>query len=419
MENNSESFIIASRNKGIVSTTFSLVASSIGGSATIGVVALSWEIGFPSIWYLLSGAIGLLIMGLTIASKVRETNAKTLAEFVGHYIDRRTKILVSIIIVVAWISILAAQFSAVSNILSSFFNVDLTTLKFIVSLIIIFYTMIGGQSMVIESDKWQLIVIVIALIAVLFSITSNNPISLADIKFELLNDKFKFPRLSYYLLILGGSYVVCPMLFGRLLSTKSAKVAKVSVLLAVPFIILISLLVVLIGIYSKAVLDSSVNPEEVLTSSLMLYLNPIVSKLLLIGLLAAIVSSADSCLITASTIFGNDILNSSKIKTYRVTTLLIGLLAYFLSSYGGSILSYLFAANDIYVSGIVFPVFLLLIFKDRYQIKNQLFFLSILSGGVFGLVSALSDGNMFSYIGILSSIILASFSIGKAKREII
>ncbi|MCG8532343.1 MAG: hypothetical protein MI749_17010, partial [Desulfovibrionales bacterium] len=54
-----DSFSVGDRSISAPGVSFSLAASCIGGSATIGVVSLAWSRGFPAIWYLGSGAAGL------------------------------------------------------------------------------------------------------------------------------------------------------------------------------------------------------------------------------------------------------------------------------------------------------------------------------------------------------------------------
>ena len=55
-------FVVSSRNAPWYLVGGSIIASCIGGSATIGTVGLSYEIGFAAIWWLLSAVCGFILL---------------------------------------------------------------------------------------------------------------------------------------------------------------------------------------------------------------------------------------------------------------------------------------------------------------------------------------------------------------------
>ncbi|MBD5641641.1 MAG: hypothetical protein HDQ91_04405, partial [Desulfovibrio sp.] len=72
---------------------FSILASCIGGSATIGMTGLAWECGTPAFWWLGSGALGLAFLALFLAKKIRATNALTLPGVIACYLGPQCKAL--------------------------------------------------------------------------------------------------------------------------------------------------------------------------------------------------------------------------------------------------------------------------------------------------------------------------------------
>ena len=111
----SSAFFVNDRSSGTWHTGFSLAASCIGGSATIGMAGLAWQVGTPAFWWLGSGACGLCLLMLFIARKVRSSEAYTMPEIVSAWLGSRAAALVSFIIMPAWLAILAAQFTAMSG----------------------------------------------------------------------------------------------------------------------------------------------------------------------------------------------------------------------------------------------------------------------------------------------------------------
>lgn len=406
-----DSFTVADRSKSTFSVMISLVASCVGGSATIGVVSLAWNKGFPAIWFLASGAIGLLILTIFLSKKIRSTGLRTLPEIVEYNVDSRARFIAAIIISVAWIAILAAQFRSCAEIIISLSSVSYPVALGIGAFCIIVYTAIGGQSSVIKSDVLQFILIFVALIFVLFFLKNTYPSSGSTIEYDLLNNEFTFSTWSYYMLIIGGSYVVCPMLFSRLLSAKTERVAYKSALIAVPVLLVTAFVIVYIGLLLRDIVPKDSVSTEVLTNVIGAYLPNWLSAFLSIALLSAIVSSADSCLITSATVIGNDIVKTPSVFICRLITCIVGIISFLLALRGNGILSLLFAANDIFVAGIVPPVFVAMLVKKTYRVEKNVIIAAMVVGGLFGLGAALSSIKILSMFGVLFSTLLSILSI--------
>lgn len=406
-----EDFAVAGRSLKSSDISISIAASCIGGSATIGLVSLSWDVGFPAVWYLFSGGAGLVVLSFFLAKRVRETGAKTLPEMIDTFINPKAGIIASIIILTAWTAILAAQFSAAGRIISSISGMDFKSSLIFGAIVISFYTAMGGQLFVIKSDKWQFAFIFLILLFILFYILNLNPSGLNDIDFSLFNEKFTFSRWSYFMLVIGGSYIVCPMLFSRLLSVKDGENAFHGSLQSVPLLILSAIIIVLIGLLSKGLLSPDIPGDEVLTRGIFSIVPGWAGVFLMLSLLTAVVSSADSCLITASTIACNDVLKISSIKISRLLTLFFGFLGFLLSLFGKDILSYLFAANDVYVSGVVAPVFVSMVFHKKFKPEFFLIMTAMAGGGILGLLAAVTGVKTFSFAGIGFSLFFSLISL--------
>lgn len=401
-----DAYTVADRSGSWFSVAVSVTASCVGGSATIGMVSLAWEKGFPAIWYLGSGAAGLVLLTLFLAKKVRETGVRTLPEMIRTFIGPGARPVAGVIIVIAWTSILAAQFSAASSICAALTGLDRFQALVWGGGLIIVYTVLGGQRSVIKSDIWQFGLVVLALAGVLGWIMLRHPDAVTGIRPELFNRDFTISTWNYYMLVIGGSYVVCPMLFGRLLSAKDKVHAHRGTLAAVFGLLATGLVIVLIGLAGRAILPADTAPDAVLTSAMAGLLPPWLGTLLLLALFSAIISSADSCLITAATVFCNDIARQKSVRGYRIMTVILGLAGLYLGSRGSSILSLLFAANDVYVSGIVAPVFLAMVFHGRRRVYQPAVLAGMIAGGLLGLAAAQTGIKTLSFAGMAVSAVL-------------
>ncbi len=70
-------FVIAGGRQGSGLVTLSLLASMIGGSATLGLADLTLKLGFPAFWWLGVGSAGLLLQASLLSARVRNMGACT------------------------------------------------------------------------------------------------------------------------------------------------------------------------------------------------------------------------------------------------------------------------------------------------------------------------------------------------------
>ena len=113
-----DAFFVNSRASGPWQVGISIIASCVGGSATLGMAGLAWQAGTPAFWWLGGGACGLFVLTLFLAKKVRESGAHTMPEMVDAFLGREStaslprpilspRRLVAAVIVPAWLAILA------------------------------------------------------------------------------------------------------------------------------------------------------------------------------------------------------------------------------------------------------------------------------------------------------------------------
>lgn len=407
-----EGFLVANRRTGSLKVGFSIMASCIGASATIGLVANVYKYGFPAIWWLLAGAIGLSILALVFAKKIRGTGVLTLPELCEFYISRETRKISALLITLSWFAILAAQFIATGKILNAF---GIGQGVFVGAAVIVIYTFLGGQKSVIKSDFYQFIVLLFALIAVLIWMLIQPENLFSGVKIELVNEKFDYSLIAYYLLIQGLVYVVDPDIFARIFSARDENAAKKGTIIGVIGIVFTALLIVLVGFGAIAL--NGGKEGEFLTATLFNALPPLLGVILLLGLLSAIISSADTCLMTASSVFCYDVLNIKNIKIHRIFVIIVGLIAYLLTLYGNDlgILDYLFAANDIFAAGVVVTLFFAIIFNGKADKKLML--LSMVAGGTCGLIAAVRGDKFYSFLGVFVAAVISLLAVYRATRH--
>jgi SSS family solute:Na+ symporter len=408
-----DSFYVNNRESGAWSVGFSIFVSCVGASATIGVIGMAFAVGTPAFWWLGAGAAGLVLLSLALARKVRASGAYTLPHMVEAFLGPSVRPVISAVIVVAWLAILAAQFSALGRVL-----VSLTGFSplpcLLIGLVLVCGHTLGGQSAIMRTDRIQALFILSALVVMLIWLTRHNPAWTGAVRLEAVNAAFPPEKLLYFLVIVGANYVVCPMLFGRILSARDERSARLGGLIGAAGIALCAALIVAVGLACKGLIPAQTPQDEVLTSVLGTVMPYWMHLVVSFALISAIVSSADSCLVTAATVLSFDLLgtvsrpaiSSRSVRREQVCVMLLGLVGAAVSLWGKSILGFLLMAYDVFACGVVMPVGIGLLLHGNRSIDPRFARVAVALGGLFGLTAALTGNPLWSYAGLVVSGVL-------------
>ncbi|MDO8568531.1 MAG: hypothetical protein Q7R57_07440 [Dehalococcoidales bacterium] len=154
-----DDFFVAGRKCSTLVVTGSLLSTIIGASATVGMAGLGFSRGLTGAWWLLVGSVGLIFLGLFFAKKVRSLALYTLPELIEKQYGRRVSLASSVLIVVSWIGIVAAQIAAAGTILGILGMGNPVLWMVVFTAVFVTYTAIGGQHAVIDTDTVQTVLI--------------------------------------------------------------------------------------------------------------------------------------------------------------------------------------------------------------------------------------------------------------------
>lgn len=144
-------YLVAGNRGNIWQISGSLLATILGSSAILGSCDLAFTQGWAAAWFLLSGAIGLLML-LFVAPLVKRYGKYTLPQLIGDQYGKEAKIIASLVIPLAWIGVIGAQIIGGAKVMNSFFGLSYEASVWGIGLLFIFYTAIGGQISVIKTD---------------------------------------------------------------------------------------------------------------------------------------------------------------------------------------------------------------------------------------------------------------------------
>ncbi len=392
-------FYVNSRRSSALGVGMSIVVSCVGASATLGMIGMAFDVGVPAVWWLGAGSLGLVLLSLLLAGKVRESNARTMPELVETFLGKQARPLISVLIVLAWSAILAAQFTALLKVLQSMSGLPTAACLGIGYLFVVLHTM-GGQAAIMKADRFQTLILFVSVAVLLMALWGENPGWAGLVELEATNKAFPPERLLWYVLVVGANYLVCPMLFGRLLSARDGRSARLGGLLGAAGIAVCAVVIVCIGLSLRGIVPPGTAPDAALTTALAKYVPAWLNIVVSIALISAIVSSADSCLVTAATVLSHDLLQRPDLRTAKICVAALGLAGLLLSLWGKGILDYLLMAYDVYACGVVAPVFVGLLLVRKRRVDARFACLAVAAGGILGGLSALTGKNFYSYIGM-------------------
>lgn len=395
-----EAFFVAGRRGTTSTIAGSLLATVVGGSATIGVAGLAYEQGMTAAWWSLVGAIGLVVLGLVLVSRVRGFSVYTLPGLAGGLYGPRVRVVTAVLVVVAWMGVVSGQIVAASRVLFAVGIGSPAAWMVMFTVVLVVYAVAGGQRAILRTDVLQAVVIVIGLAAAgaFVHASVDGPGGLAmslppgSLDFPV-NNAFGWSDLGSMLVLVGAVYVVGPDIYTRLLSAKDTASARTATLSAAVLVVPVAVIVTVLGLAAR-VLAPGIDPEQALPWLVAHALPPYAAALLLAGLVAALMSSADSTLLGQSVILADDILSrafplgeKSVVVLARACVVVLGLLALLLALSLQGVIASLMFAYSIFTSGVVGPVFLGLLVK-RLRLDGSAALVGMCVGGMCGLAGA-------------------------------
>jgi SSS family solute:Na+ symporter len=330
---------------------------------------------------------------------------------------------VQVFLLVIWIAIQAIAIASLASVLT---GIDYKITLFLTAAVTILYTSMGGLKIDILTDfvQFWIILITFLIMAVIgFNYVGGFSNLLANLPTGHL-DPFAFGGVAWFLgavLLSGWMYLGNTSHWQRIFSAKNQETAKKSFLLSIPFVLILSLIVVFLGLVASIKL-SGINPDFAFFYLMTDMLPPVLVGVGFASILAVIMSSVDSLVIGGSTILyktffkKHQFTNKKEIFFARLITCLFG--------FGGFLLA--FAVPKIitlslivsYLALIFVPPVLAGMYSKRISADASFYSILIPTILLF-LLYPILDSNTFlvsSPLGIL--LILFYDRMFKKKREL-
>ena len=412
--------------------------------ALLGLPGAAYATGLMEVWVAIGCVLGIVVAWVLLASRLRQEAEIYEVDTFTDYIAKRhgevgkwIRIVGSLTIVFFFFFYVGAQFIGGGKTLNNLFQIDINLAMLIIVVLVVPYTVYGGFRSVTYTDVIQAIIMIVTLIiapiagimylsempeGTIFAHSIGEALTKAGDSYatmtggavlkedstlyttlvNLFPNSFNIVKglgtgiiiagaFSWFFGYLGGQ----PQLSMRFMAIKDANNAKIARNIGVVWTIIAYTGALMVGWIGLAIFgpDGLSDQETVMPEVLTTIFNPVVSGVLITGVLAAIISTANSLLILSATELSENLIKSSTDKSSdkksltksRIVTAVLSLVALILAYLSPSDLVYTIVGYVWAGIGSTFSVVILLtLFWKRFHGIPAL--LTITVGLIFTIV---------------------------------
>jgi sodium/proline symporter len=359
-----DDFLIAGRKLGTWPVAISAEASDMSGWLVMALPGRGFVYGIGAIWVAIGTAFGTLLNWSVIAKRLRRFTERLKSLTIPDYLEDRFKDdshiirgISTTIIMIFMVAYVSVQLVASGKILSETFGWDYNSALLLGFAIVTFYTLMGGFFAVAWTDVFQgLLIVGILIILPIIGILKVGGIAevltkAGEVNVNTLSPGFGYEGLLFLLFAFASmswifGYPGQPHILTRYMAIKDEKKIWNSTLIGMTWVIISLWGAVLIGIIGLAMFGGISDPEKVMPMLAMSLLPEWAAGVVIAAITAAIMSTADSQLLVASSSVVEDVYHKlinpyadqKKLVLYsRITVLLLSIFAFILALQGGVI----------------------------------------------------------------------------------
>jgi SSS family solute:Na+ symporter len=381
----SESFLAADRNMGLVQTTASTAATDLGGGFSIAMGGLGFTLGISGSWLIAISGLSVVMVSFLMVPKVKRwadrVKGLTTGDLFEARFDRRTGLVAASVIGIAWFTFVGGQIIAGAKLMQATLGMELTLAIVLSGAIILAYTALGGLKAVIYTDVFQMVVLLIGIVFIAVPLGLWQVGGWDGIVAHFSADPATASLVDWgavgWKQVLGWFFSIFPVWFisiaamQRIIAARDEKTARRAFFLTgVPIEWpLFAIGSTLIGMIARMLLPDIADPE-LATPMVIMHLLPVgLAGIVIAAYIAAVMSTADSVLMGPVAIFTNDIYRkhlrpdaseAALVRVARIATLVLGTAGIGMAWLIPNVLDLILYAYTFGAAGLFFPMLALL-----------------------------------------------------------
>jgi SSS family solute:Na+ symporter len=407
---NADDYFVSGRNMTRWHIGLSVVATDVGGGFSIGLGGLGFVMGLSGSWMLFTGLIGAWLSAVILIPKIYKLGSDSLLltfpQVFKHFFNGKVAFIAGVISAIGYLGFTSSQILAGAKLASaSFEGLNISTALWVMGIITVGYTVLGGMKAVIYTDTIQWIVLIGGLVFIGLPLSYYAVGGYETIVNTLGTEFFSMTNVSWQTIV-NWTVTIIPIwfvgmtLYQRIYASKNVKEAKKAWFIAGLFEWpIMAFMGVLLGLFARVAAEQgmfasigfagpeSMDPEMGLPLLLRSILPVGLLGVMMSVYFSAILSTADSCLMAASGNVLTDIISVFRKKPFsdqhllrlsQWLTLCLGLIAIVLASMMENVLSMMLYSYAFMVSGLLIPLLAAVFFK---QTNSKAAMMAMLGGG--------------------------------------
>lgn len=369
---NIEDFALAGRGLNTPVLLGTLFATYIGGATVVGWTGSFYTMGFDW-WFSGLGAIlGIVAATFLLAERFRNLEQFTVPDMLALRYNNSTRYVSAVMIIIGDVAIVTVQILALTGILVTFTDLDRMPAMIISIVSFTLISLFGGMKGVAITDAIQAILIFGGLlfgVIVVFNIGDGPGAvfsALPENYFTPFTEVTYLGALGLAIASFGTTAVSQSMIFTRVFSAKNSKVAKRGLMWLIPTALIGYGLVALLGYSGQAILGPDVPEADVFAVVVTNLMTPFVGGLLLAVVMAAIVTSTNSILLSSSVnltrdfyqqLVKRDVGNVELMRVGQLSVITFSILAFILAVVMPDIVTAIVFAYTMYSASLLVPLY--------------------------------------------------------------
>jgi len=393
-----EEYAVSGRRMPLRYLVATYAATGMGAGFTIGTAQKAAFLGLGAAMYP-TGESGASLITSLLAKPVHKISQKlklyTVPQLLENAYGVEVRTFCAIITAICLSIIAGGQLIGGSSIISAITGLDINASLWIAAAIVLFYTVYGGLWAVVYTDFIQSIVVYIGLLVTLpFALKaaggwSNVVATISATSPSLLKLASGAVLGFFFVSFLSSTFNAWSdqIEFQRIFAAKDGETAR-RALIARAFVQApTGWISAILGLCALVILGANTEPALLLPNLIKVVLPPAVGAVFIVGLMGAVMSTADSALIAGSTVLIQDIYrrfinptvsDEHTLKVGRLITLILGIFSVILCFYLPGIVDAIILAFSIKGAAFAFPT-IMAIFKPGFLNKHGALWGSVLA----------------------------------------
>lgn len=431
----SSDFAVGGRSLSSWQVAGSIIATIVGGAATIGTAQLAFQKGINAMWFTLGSSLACLFLGVFMAGPLRRAEVDTVSEFLSMSYGKYAGVAASVITSFAiFIHIVGQMLSAVA-IMTSLFHMEMLWAVIIAVGLIISYIFFGGFMGTSNVGVVKSILLYFTLF-VCGGITYRyfNGVSglLAAFPrepwFDLFSDGTYAGLAQGFSMVVGvaSTQTYLQAMFAGKDEKESKKGAYLSALLIPP----IGLIGTLIGLYMRSA-HPGISPSEALPSFIFTYLNPWVGGITIATLIISVIGTGAGLTLGIGTMINRDIYlkvinpqatDKRQLFVLRASVVVVSVLAMFMvfTNADSLILEWGFLSMALRGTTVFIPLLGVIYFKDKVAPKAGLaaIIMAPLASVIWEVIDIASLDSLYVGIAVSTLLLVGISAFSKKTRKL-